>query len=136
MTRSRSLTTQCLAPLLYRDAGDSQRHHRIEPPDAKERVGEQADENSDSHIAAEEVLRALADGGRRPELRPEPPLRKTERLTDRERGDGQADPEPARFDMAAGHELLHALVGDERGEDEELRGDEQPAPGARRAPRR
>ena len=60
----------------------------------------------------------------------EPPYAK-----DGKRRARQADPEPARPDVAARHELIHALVSDERGQGEELRRDEYLGPGARRAPR-
>jgi hypothetical protein len=63
-----------------------------------------------------------------PSLAPSRRLARPSGWPDRRRRDRERDPEPAGLDVAAGHQLLQALVGDERGEDEELGRDEHLRP--------
>ena len=62
--RAATLAAPGLESLPDRDAGDQQRRERVEPPPAEQRVAGEAEEDGPGEIGADQVLCALAVGGR------------------------------------------------------------------------
>jgi hypothetical protein len=76
------------------ERGDSQCDERIEPPDAQERVGEQADEHGDSQVATDEVLSSFSGGCGGAQLFAEAQLRSPQPRADAKGRDREVDAQP------------------------------------------
>src|SRR3954453_17966326 len=65
-----------LASLLNRESSDPESDHRVKPPPAQDRVGQQPDQHAGRHVGAQHVLGALpgrrrgSEPGSQPRLRP------------------------------------------------------------------
>src|SRR5688500_6756597 len=112
-----------LAAFLDGDRRDDERSRRVEPPEAKERIAEQTEEDRGGEVGAQKVLRALAARRGRAELVGEPALCDAEeRHSDHARG-YEDDAEPTSFRLVGGDERVDRFEGDVGREQEELDGD-------------
>ncbi|MCU0313273.1 MAG: hypothetical protein MUC84_04340 [Solirubrobacteraceae bacterium] len=119
-----ALAAPGVATFAHGDRGDQQADHRVQPPQAGERVAHEADEQRRGERRAEQVLPALAARRGRAELVGQALLGDAEDRHDDQRAEREADAEQRRVGAMALGQGAKRFERDVRREQEELGGHE------------